>query len=387
MAIGLKPIDQTSSAAPAIGPDKREGDDPIPARPIMTETRLKIWFLAAFLAGTFSIGATWHYQAGTFSTIAWPVGIMFVYMAFTRAPAKSPALRDQIGDSRYYLGFLFTLVALAISMYTFSETADADAGQTSLLARIGVSLITLIVGLAFRLFLTQFTMTPEDAQETMTQQADALVSSARRAHKDLKEQTTQFRKELKDSVSKLKTANSQSNTNIRDSVKKHANSIDKLVGANRKMIEGATSNFEAGIATAIENLKQRFASVEIVPEEVQDSIGRAISGLDEAIIGLKTSLDDASEASGAISKSILPVAPIVESMGTDLAKIASASSQLDEIGQQLITTTTNLKALNAPLTEVAADIQKVPTGASETLAKLKDEFIAVEKLRKNLRRS
>jgi ABC-type transporter Mla subunit MlaD len=388
MAVGIKNPwnNQPTGNQAAGGASARAGNVlSMPGQPI-SEKWLRNWFIAALGAGSAVIITTWKLDFGFASTILWPVLIMAIYIAVTLTPAKASSQRDQIGDSWYYLGFLFTLVALAVSMYVFSESVDTDAEQKSLLARIGVSLITSIVGLASRLVLTQFTITTEDAQNTITQQANALVSSARKTHEDLKDHTDQFRQALKDSVNELKKTNTSANSNIRKSIDKHTKSIDDLLDANSNLIEGTNSIFENGVTAAIESLKQKFDDLEIMPSGAQGSVGQTIAGLNTAISSLQTSLEDADLASSGFVESISPISPLINSMGTDLAKIAGASSQLDGIGKQLIETTTNLSTLNLPLSMVVDEIKNVPASAAETLADLKAEFEAVRQLRDKLAR-
>ena len=57
---------------------------------------------------------------------------------------------EQMGDSFYYLGFLYTLTALAISL--FSIEGDIN----DLLKNFGIAITTTLVGLIGRIILSQF---------------------------------------------------------------------------------------------------------------------------------------------------------------------------------------------------------------------------------------
>ena len=66
--------------------------------------------------------------------------------------AKYPIIRAVFGDSMYYLGFLFTFVALVAAMTQISDQTKVD----DIIAQMGPALITTVIGMAVRIYLTQF---------------------------------------------------------------------------------------------------------------------------------------------------------------------------------------------------------------------------------------
>ena len=64
----------------------------------------------------------------------------------------------------YYLGFLFTFVALVAAMMNISEESEVD----TIIAQMGPALITTVIGMAVRIYLTQFdAITTEPETEAM----------------------------------------------------------------------------------------------------------------------------------------------------------------------------------------------------------------------------
>src|SRR5262245_32338054 len=62
---------------------------------------------------------------------------------------KTPRFRlreDRIGDGAYYLGFLFTLVSLSVTLYQFTRSG----GVEEVISGFGIALTTTIVGLSLR---------------------------------------------------------------------------------------------------------------------------------------------------------------------------------------------------------------------------------------------
>ena len=70
---------------------------------------------------------------------------------------------EQFADSNYYLGFIFTLSSLSISLINIS-TNDANTMEI-LIIQFGIALITTLLGLIFRIFLINFSPSEETNKE------------------------------------------------------------------------------------------------------------------------------------------------------------------------------------------------------------------------------
>src|ERR1700737_575563 len=80
-----------------------------------------------------------------------PVGIMIFY-ALLLGLARVFRLRDdQSGDNLYYMGFLFALTSLAVSLYQFSEVGSAE----QIVQNFGIAIASTIAGIALRIFFNQ----------------------------------------------------------------------------------------------------------------------------------------------------------------------------------------------------------------------------------------
>ncbi|HEX6994595.1 MAG TPA: hypothetical protein VF339_10675 [Gammaproteobacteria bacterium] len=156
------------------------------ADPILTErlapgreTRLDVYlFFLAFGGGLVLYFGLKLLGFGQLSQTAAIVSTMLLYAA---AVAKVPRLRvrlDQAGDNAYYLGLLFTLVSMAVTLYEFRGTALGDAGAQSgaehIIANFGVALASTIAGIFLRVLLHQMRVDPADVESmTRIELADA----------------------------------------------------------------------------------------------------------------------------------------------------------------------------------------------------------------------
>ena len=85
------------------------------------------------------------------------VAVMISYFLIGQKIVERELLtNEQFADSNYYLGFLFTLVSLASSLYILSSGSMEGGLLTSLIGQFGISISTTIVGLSLRIYLLSF---------------------------------------------------------------------------------------------------------------------------------------------------------------------------------------------------------------------------------------
>ena len=91
--------------------------------------------------------------------------VMCSYYFFSNGFLKFIA-PDIVGDSNYYLGFLFTLIALIITLiFGLNNIDDTNFKFSILIAEFGVAIITTLIGMLFRIVITQFNITSDEADE------------------------------------------------------------------------------------------------------------------------------------------------------------------------------------------------------------------------------
>src|SRR5689334_11017090 len=80
----------------------------------------KSLFFVAFTVGAAASLFLKALAASQLAVTALPVATMFVYAGILFTSRRWRMREDQAGDNLYYLGFLFTLVSLACSLYQFN---------------------------------------------------------------------------------------------------------------------------------------------------------------------------------------------------------------------------------------------------------------------------
>lgn len=122
------------------------------------QTRDRVVLLLAFAAGT--LGGIALKLAGVHPL--WSAGfaalVLCVYAAVTYFTTHLRIDPEVIGDNCYYLGFLFTLTSLSVTLYFVVEAGAADRSQLipEVISGFGVALSSTIMGVFLRVLMMQF---------------------------------------------------------------------------------------------------------------------------------------------------------------------------------------------------------------------------------------
>jgi len=133
----------------------------LPRRERVSEAVDKWLFMACFVVGALAIvvGKTWALPQWLVTVI--PVAIIVAYFCVILFTPRFLLRDEAAGDSLYYLGFLFTLVSLAVALFQFN--IDTDPGAV-IVSNFGIALATTITGLMFRVLLAHLHQSPAEVE-------------------------------------------------------------------------------------------------------------------------------------------------------------------------------------------------------------------------------
>lgn len=115
---------------------------------------IKNIFILTFIVGGFLI-VFGNYSGLYLLTIITSIIIMLIYFFLTLYinTTNRQISMEQLANSNYYLGFMFTLMSILVSLIGIvSNTYDID----NIVNNFGIALITTIVGLLARIYLASF---------------------------------------------------------------------------------------------------------------------------------------------------------------------------------------------------------------------------------------
>ena len=143
-----------------------------------------ILFFAVVVAGSGYIIFSKLEGFGALAATTVPVLIMIGYAVLLGA--RLFRLRDdQSGDNLYYMGFLFTLTSLAVSLYQFSAAGSAE----QIVQNFGIAIASTIAGITLRIMFNQMRRDPVETEATSRLE---LAEASRRVKRELESSILEF---------------------------------------------------------------------------------------------------------------------------------------------------------------------------------------------------
>ncbi len=155
------------------------------ARPSLPPGLLNgLLFFAVVAVGSGYIIFSKLHDFGAFAVTAVPVLIMIGYASLLWV--RLFRLRDdQAGDNLYYMGFLFTLTSLAVSLYQFSAAGSAE----QIVQNFGIAIASTIAGITLRILFNQMRRDPIEVEATARLE---LAEASRRVKRELESSILEF---------------------------------------------------------------------------------------------------------------------------------------------------------------------------------------------------
>jgi hypothetical protein len=199
-------------------------------RPVLPPGLLSgLLFFGVVIVGSGYIIFSKLHDFGAFAVTAVPVLIMIGYAVLLGA--RLFRLRDdQSGDNLYYMGFLFTLTSLAVSLYQFSAAGSAE----QIVQNFGIAIASTIAGITLRILFNQMRRDPVEVEATARME---LAEASRRVKRELESAILEF--------GYFRRITQQSITDVLDEVRESIGAAhEKLAGELQKLAVTASKPFE-----------------------------------------------------------------------------------------------------------------------------------------------
>lgn len=245
-----------------------------------------------------------------------PVAVMLFYALLVGVVRPLRLRDDQTGDNLYYMGFLFTLTSLGVSLYQF----DAEGAAESIVQNFGVAIASTIAGIALRVFFNQMRRDPIEVEASSrlelalaarrvrremdstvlefghfrraTQQmvADALAETADRS----REFSVQVLESLRKVAHQSRTSLSEVTEDSRELVEMMADRVAAHVNTSASLIEQSGTQFSdsaRALAEAVQVIAQRLKDMPPSSKTVETELHASVHKLTEAVQDLKVQIE------------------------------------------------------------------------------------------------
>ena len=247
----------------------------------LDDSSVKYAFFVTYLIGALIIIFGSKFSGEYTSTIVLFV-LMMTYLfgiIFLNKKFNTFVRDEQMGDSFYYLGFLYTLTALAVSLFNIQ-----DGELDGLLKNFGVAITTTLIGLIGRIVMSQF----RESLDEMKEKAETQISDSAR----------KLNIQLIASIDILKKQSDNISKNTDKALQDSSSSLRRFMVENNKILQESTEKSKYVIeefnARASE-ITSKISKINIPTDKFQkfeESVNNIVNTLNDLETGLKKSSAD-----------------------------------------------------------------------------------------------
>lgn len=376
-----------------------------------TKTPARIFFISAVCLGVagMSLGV-WLDQS--WLMISTPILAMLGYVVGSLYYDRDLQYIQSFADSAYFMGFLFTLVSLIISLVAFvNEGGEPDVKR--IIAGFAVAIITTVVGLLVRILLVNFSPSVQESEakaelslarssEELSRQMDRLSQSTvgrisafneamdeilGKTLQSVDEATNSYRQGMSGFVDEFRAAGRETGATITEAGKEAADGFRRA----EEGFQDALAKMREPQAELLRNLQEPMGAARLAMEGHREQILSLVEKqreLEEAISGLTRGVGDLGEAAqsmGSAATEIQQLEKDVELARTVIQRLEGASTGLEKAltgsVQALEQHNETMQRLAATSRDEAASLSDLRQGL---LAEVEEASASLEKMHRHL---
>lgn len=243
----------------------------------MKKKKLNSGFLfVCFLVGAVGIIIFKQHHVNQVFVTAFPVAIMLIYAL---SHLKEKHLLGRVGDNLYYLGFLYTLVSLGVSLFEFSLIDESSGKITQIITNFGIAIASTIFGIFFRVFFNQSEEDEAPKEEVSESVSDfrEQVSILNSELGEFSEFRTELEQILRESADRQKTAISQFKASVTRFTKTVEESRDQLQVNLDSFVNTVSdlntqvSNLDSALKASSDAVSASIGAIQTISESVAES--------------------------------------------------------------------------------------------------------------------
>lgn len=374
---------------------------------VVDDRHAKWIFLCAFLSGSAAIWAFRYFGVDPFVTLVIPTALMGTYTIYVLLTARQGVSLDRAGDNIYYLGLLFTLVSLSLSLFAVLDRQVQAAAVFSLMSAFGLALWSTILGMFLRIFVQQFRAELGDIEKEVRADLNEAVRSLRSELYAMTADINSYRRASTQSIEELHSDLSTSMRAIADKVAGSMTATAEHLARATTVLESVTikqsNNMEAlltAVDLTIRELISRLKEIDVDTkgvsakfELVADAVAATADRIDqrskaelEAVEGLQkltatlqdlsgvTLRDDLAGTAQGVAEMAERLRVVNSALGTLNEAVATSTSRLIESQDENVRALENLLSRMCQHAEMAErSTREVQTGLLEGVRALRSE--------------
>ncbi len=258
------------------------------------------------------------------------VAVMFGYLLYTKSLARRPTEREVFADSIYYMGFLFTFIALFKSIGPLA--AYKDLGSQEVIGYLGIALSTTVVGMAVRLMMTHFDQILTAPEEDLR---DNVAAMGAQLHDEIKKSITAFSDFRRDAIREMSGLDEKIAEEIVDRLRRVFDDISEQMTKSVGRIDKASVQFQ-----------ERIDAIDLSPGILRDRVGAAFSEVDKEAPKFAEVIARTTEEADKLRKEVGKVGENMQTAANALSQLTSETESLSGLATAAVEGQKALQQLN-----------------------------------------
>jgi methyl-accepting chemotaxis protein len=292
---------------------------------------LRNGFMVSLGSGAIVIG---FFNTEILKAVLLSASVMLGYLFWAQRFIKHPVARELFADSFYYLGFLFTFMALIWGII------DIKGDFQQIVSQMGIALVTTIIGMTVRIFLVQFSPIVSEPDQ------DLMLSLGKLAN-EMESLSNVFIKNLGQSVSQLSNCRIQLVGELEEAKTSLTDNLQKTYEDTHKVsVERISSSLE-GFQNIVQNVN---AEISQFTEKLQgvdvESINEASPKLGQTMTELSSGISSVNNQLANVSSALIAAAADLETLSNSAEQIQSAQLEFEKVASKTIQLNASLEEAN-----------------------------------------
>ncbi|MBN8964150.1 MAG: hypothetical protein J0H89_01965 [Rhizobiales bacterium] len=285
---------------------------------------------------------------------------------------------DQAGDNLYYLGFLYTLTSLGVSLFQFSVT-DGGAG---IVTNFGIAIATTILGIALRVMFNQMRQDPVEVEAVARLE---LADAARKIRQEIDGASLEFASFRRTITQMLEEAAKEQRAHSERFV---VELFDKLADIPQRTAEPlalASKQTRERIETLAEALIERLKETGQIITKQEETLATSTQGVSSSLRDLESRFKAVQTPESVIEVKLQPFIQGFTKAVNNQAK--ATESQTIELKSAIDAFNENVKALSSQLMASEQKQASDQQAAREIVVKAQEDTAETRRLLAELARS
>ncbi len=270
------------------------------------------------------------------------VGVMLAYYLSARSFASRASSREVFADSIYYMGFLFTFIALFATIGPLG--GGEDLSSSDVIGKLGIALFTTVFGMCMRLVLTHFdqilTAPEEDIRDTLATMGAQLHDEIQKSITTIGDFRREAIKEMSGLDKKIATVVSEKLGHVMDDV-----TVQLAESVNR-------------MGHASIQFQEKINSIDLSPEILRDSLKEAFSEVNNEVPKLAEAVAATAKEADKLRYEVGRVAGDMGKASDTLSQLVSDAEGLSKLSKAAVEGEQSLSSLNLSINEFKKSVQE-----------------------------